>query len=73
METVPFRKISTPRNQVKLRYFSQCKVTNSIRNGNLKTFYLDILECQKRIFDKRANIEGNDFFFFVIMELLLPA
>ena len=23
-ETVPFRKISTPGNQVKLRYFSQC-------------------------------------------------
>ena len=23
-ETVPFRKISTPENQVKLRYFSQC-------------------------------------------------
>ena len=23
-ETVPFHKISTPRNQVKLRYFSQC-------------------------------------------------
>ena len=26
VETVPFRKISTPGNQVKLRYFSQCKV-----------------------------------------------
>ena len=24
-ETVPFRKISTPENQVKLRYFPQCK------------------------------------------------
>ena len=24
-ETVPFRKISTPGNQMKLRYFSQCK------------------------------------------------
>ena len=24
VETVPFRKISTPDNQVKLRYFSQC-------------------------------------------------
>ena len=24
VETVPFRKISTPGNQVKLRYFSQC-------------------------------------------------
>ena len=23
-ETVPFGKISTPRNQVKLRYFSKC-------------------------------------------------
>ena len=32
-----------------------------------------MLEFQKRIFDKIANIEGNDFFFFVIMELLLPA
>ena len=25
-ETVPFRKISTPENQVKLRYFSQCEI-----------------------------------------------
>ena len=25
-ETVPFRKISTPANQVKLRYFSQCSL-----------------------------------------------
>ena len=26
VETVPFRKISTPGNQVKLRYFLQCEV-----------------------------------------------
>ena len=25
-ETVPFRKISAPGNQVKLRYFSQCEL-----------------------------------------------
>ena len=30
-ETMPFRKISTPGNQVKLRYFSQCPLQRGIR------------------------------------------
>ena len=30
-ETVPFRKISTPGNQVKLQYFSQCKKIKKVR------------------------------------------
>ena len=38
-ETVPFRKISTPGNQVKLRYFSQCD-NSLIRISN---FWLDIV------------------------------
>ena len=29
-ETVPFRKIFTPGNQVKLRYFFQCWIRNTI-------------------------------------------
>ena len=34
-ETVPFHKISTPGNQVKLRYFSQCTVNKScLRRSN---------------------------------------
>ena len=30
-ETVPFRKISTPGNQVKLRYFLQCNRVSEIK------------------------------------------
>ena len=39
-ETVPFRKISTPGNQVKLRYFSQWNYLQklSMKKGNEKDF-----------------------------------
>ena len=36
-ETVSFHKISTPGNQVKLRYFSQCFRMDSLKTGKLSS------------------------------------
>ena len=36
-ETVPFRKMSTPGNQVKLRYFSQCNICALNKMAGMKS------------------------------------
>ena len=46
-ETVPFRKFFTPGNQVKLRYFSQCKLPNQL-----------IIRLSRK-FDATVNIRNN--------------
>ena len=63
-ETVPFRKISTPGNQVKLRHFSQCSKTYSaIVENKRRMVYLLCLSTKNYFFSllTRVRIEKLSF------------
>ena len=64
-ETVPFRKIFTARNQVKLRYFSQC-LTAQLELFLVHTIpFKEGIESNHHIFVIERNISSEKMFLLV--------
>ena len=65
-EAVPFRKISTPRNEMKLRYFTQCSKQLGLGSSPQSCFYSQYFQAQScltvsQYFVKLLSVNKQNF------------